>query len=98
MPALKLRDDLHPVTDLKSRGTALVRQVEETGRAVVLSRHGRAAAVLLSVDEYEDLCELRDMVAARVAVAEADAAVAAGDVVPQSTMQEKFARLLLAGR
>jgi prevent-host-death family protein len=56
MNALKLSEDIRPVTDLKSHGADIVRHAE-SGRAVVLSRHGRAVAVVLSVAEYEHLAE-----------------------------------------
>lgn len=94
MTALKLREDFRPVTDLKAHGAAIVRQVSDTGRPVVLSRHGRPVAILLSVDEYEDLCGQRDAKELRAALAEAEVDLAAGRTVPQSAMQDKFTRLL----
>lgn len=94
IPALKLREDFRPVTDLKTHGAAIVRQVADTGRPVVLSRHGRPVAILLSVDEYEDLCEQTNIAALRTALAEAEADVAAGRTIPHEEMKKKFARLL----
>jgi len=38
---LKLSEDIRPVTDLKSHGAEIVRDVT-SGRTVVLIRHGRA--------------------------------------------------------
>ena len=42
----------------------------EVGRVVVLSRHGRAVAVVLSVSEYEDLAEAAEAAALQKAVDE----------------------------
>ena len=42
MNAIRLSQDIRPVTDLKAHGAELVRQVTVEGRPVVLSRHGRA--------------------------------------------------------
>jgi len=81
------------VTDLKSHGAEIVRQVGTTGRPVVLSKHGRAVAVLVSVDEYEDLVDARERAALRAAVDEAEAEIVAGQVVPHAAMQERFAQL-----
>ena len=57
MGALKLSSDLRPLSDLKSGAAEVVRQVTETGRAVVLTRHGRGVAVMLSLESYEELEE-----------------------------------------
>jgi antitoxin YefM len=56
MPAApKLSEDLRSITDLKRSASEVVDQAERTGRPVVLTRHGRGVAVLLSLDAYEQL-------------------------------------------
>jgi len=53
--ALKLSEDLHSITDLKRQASDLVEQATRTGRPVVLTKHGRGVAVLLSLEAYEEL-------------------------------------------
>ena len=53
--ALKLSEDLRSLTDLKRQASDVVDQVQRTGRPVVLTKHGRGVAVLLSLEAYEDL-------------------------------------------
>lgn len=44
-------------TEVRDRFSEILDQVETTGEAFVITRHSRAAAVLVSVDEYEALLE-----------------------------------------
>jgi len=88
MRALKRSEDIRPVTDLKSHGADIIRQVEN-GRAVVLSKHGRAVAVVVSVEEYEDLQESADRYALQRAVEQAETELDAGQGVPHAVMKKK---------
>ena len=82
MRALKLSEDVRPVSDLKAHGGELLRQVVDTGRPVILSRHGRAVAVLLSVDDYDEFQAFAAQRSVQRAVEEAERNVAEGRVVP----------------
>lgn len=46
-----------PLTEAKDRLSALVEQAEMTHEIVTITRHGRPAAVLMSVDDLESLRE-----------------------------------------
>ena len=46
-----------PVSDAKDQLSALVEAVETIHETVVITRHGKPAAVLVSPDEYESLTE-----------------------------------------
>ena len=92
MRALKLSEDIRPVTDLKSHGAEIIRQVEG-GHAVVLSKHGRAVAVVLSVEEYEDLQEVSERMRLQRAVEEAEAEFDAGKGISHSEMKKRLAAL-----
>ncbi len=76
----RFSEDLRPMSDLKSGGADIVRQAQESGRPVVLTRHGRGVAVVLSVEAYDELAAASQVVALRAAIAEADAAASAGRV------------------
>ena len=47
--------DVRPVTEFRAHTSAFLRQIRDTKRAVILTQHGRSAAVLLDVLVYEDL-------------------------------------------
>jgi prevent-host-death family protein len=80
MGQVKISEDVRPISDLKTRTAELVNQVATTDRPVVLTRHGRGVAVLLSVEHYEALLEQLEQahVARALEVGERD--VAAGHV------------------
>jgi prevent-host-death family protein len=79
---------VQPASDLQAHAAELVRRVQETRRPVVLTEHGREAAVLVDRESYQELLEelelLRD-------VHRGLADVEAGRVVPHD---EARARLL----
>lgn len=55
LPRLCPSQDVRPVTEFRAHTSAFLEQVRETKRAVILTQHGRSAAVLLDVAVYEDL-------------------------------------------
>lgn len=92
MRALKLSRDIRPVSDLKTHGGEIVRGVIDSGQPVVLSRHGRAAVVMLPVDDYEAMANAADRVALLDAIAEAESAHAAGQTTSQEDIEAQVAR------
>jgi len=42
-----------PISELRQRAAALLEKVRESREPIVVTQRGRAAAVLLSVEEYE---------------------------------------------
>ncbi len=42
-----------PVTDLRQDAAAVLRRVRESREPLIITQRGRAAAVILSVEEYE---------------------------------------------
>ena len=73
MPKLKPSRDIQPVTEFRANAAQFIEQVQETGEPVILTQHGRSAAVLLDVDSYESMMDeialLRDVRAAEEQVA-----------------------------
>ncbi len=52
-----------PLTEAKARLPQLIRELEELGEQVVITRSGRPAGILLGIDEYEGLLETLDILA-----------------------------------
>jgi prevent-host-death family protein len=92
MPPLRPSTDVRPVTEFRANTSAVIEQMHSTRRPVILTQHGRSAAVLLDPEVYEGLIDeielLRDL-----AVSEAQAA--AGQVLSHDEvarrMREKYA-------
>ena len=57
MALLRPSVDVRPVTEFRSHTSAILEQVQSTKRPVILTQHGRSAAVLLDVGAYEALVD-----------------------------------------
>ena len=84
---LKLSQDLRSVSELKSHSSEVLRQAEETGRPVVLTRHGKGVAVVLSLAAYEELEASARREDLRAAISAAEEQVASGKLVDGSVVE-----------
>ena len=92
MSRIRPSTDVRPVTEFRANASAFLDQVQSTKRPVVLTQHGRSAAVLLDVGVYEDLL---DEVALLRDIRTAEGQVDAGKVAPHSVVARRLkARLL----
>ncbi len=61
----KLASDIRPVSEFRANAAELIDRVRSTRRPLVLTQRGHSAAVVLDVNEYQDLVEevelLRDI-------------------------------------
>jgi prevent-host-death family protein len=64
-PTLDLEKDIQPVSKFRSNTAEMLKRVQESRRPIILTQHGRSAAVLLDVATYQamadELGELRDI-------------------------------------
>jgi prevent-host-death family protein len=93
MRAIKISEDLRPLSDMKARPNDVVTQARESGRPVVLTRYGKGVAVLLSVESYEELQVSAARLRLIAALREAEKAVEEGDLYDQGAMGELFEHL-----
>lgn len=92
MPPLRPSTDVRPVTEFRANTSAVIEQMRSTKRPVILTQHGRSAAVLLDPEVYEALIDeielLREMAICEVQIA-------AGRVIPHQEvvrqMRQKYA-------
>ena len=54
---IRLDADIEPVSEFRSHAAAVIEKVRKTGRPVLLTQHGRGAAVLLDVRHYQALID-----------------------------------------
>ena len=67
-------EDVVPLGDMKVNPGKIVRRVDETGRPVLLTSHGRGVAVVQALSDYEAAQEEREFMRAVVAgLADVDA-------------------------
>lgn len=87
MPLFRPSVDVRPVTEFRAHASEVLEQVQTTKRPVVLTQHGRSAAVLLDVGLYESLVE---EVALARDVRAAEDQLAAGMAVPHETAESQL--------
>jgi antitoxin YefM len=61
MNSPRLSRDIQPLSEFRANTAKFIRHVQETGRPLVLTQHGRGAAVLLKLEEYERLVERAEL-------------------------------------
>lgn len=83
---MRSREDIEPITALKTRPAMLVERARSSRRPVVITQNGKASAVLLDIQTYE---ELKDATTMLKIVEQSEARVREGHVVSQ---EEAFAR------
>jgi prevent-host-death family protein len=55
MQRIKLDQDIKPLSEFRANATACLKQIHETKRPMIITQHGRSSAVLMDVQEYEQL-------------------------------------------
>jgi prevent-host-death family protein len=89
---MRFTRDIQPLSAFRANAAAFVQQVRETRRPLVLTQHGRSAAVLLGVEEYERLVERAELLED---IAAAEQEMERGDVIEHETAKaqllERFA-------
>ena len=93
MPKVKPSQDIQPLSTFRANAASLVQQVRETKRPLVLTQHGRSAAVVLDVEEYEAMVEeielLRDV---RQAEYELDSGLGIDSDAAEARLRARVAR------
>lgn len=62
MSSMKPSKDVQPLSAFRANAAGFLAQVRETKRPLVLTQHGKSAAVILDVDEYEALVDEVELV------------------------------------
>ena len=88
-----------PLGEVKNRLSEVVDEVEREHARVIITKHGRPAAVVLSIDDLESLEETLSVMSSPQLVAdiaEGRAAIEAGDLTPLT--KEEALRLIARSR
>lgn len=72
MQRLQIAKDIKPLSEFRANASSFIQQVHDTKRPLVITHHGRSAAVVLDAQEYENLLEtielLQDVQAAEIEI------------------------------
>lgn len=61
MNRINLETDIRPLSDFRANITSIIEEIKRTKKPIVLTQHGRSAAVILDVSEYERILEKMDL-------------------------------------
>lgn len=84
---MRLKEDIKPVTYMKTRPAELLKKVSESRRPTIITQNGEAKAVLMDVESYE---ALRDAATLLQLAAQGEKDIQEGRYLPQ---EEAFARV-----
>ena len=91
MSSFRPSTDVRPVTEFRANTSAVIEQMHASKRPVVLTQHGRSAAILLDVEVYEGMVDEIELLRG---LRLAEDQIAAGQVVPHeavvASMREKY--------
>ena len=91
MPSLKPSQDVQPLSAFRANAAGFLEQLRETKRPLVLTQHGKSAAVVLDVDEYEALMEELEVIRD---IRQAKAELARGEGIPHEQVVAELRALL----
>lgn len=57
MQRVNLETDIRPLSDFRANIASMIDEIKRTKRPIILTQHGRSAAVMLDVSEYEKILE-----------------------------------------
>lgn len=88
---MKPSEDVQPLSEFRANAAGMLRQLRETRRPIVLTQHGKSAAVVLDVAHYESLMDELEFIRD---IREARAAMARGEGIPhEQVVSELKSRL-----
>ncbi len=57
MQKIKISQDIKPLSEVRNGMAAFIKQVHETKRPLIITQHGKSAAVLIDAAEFEAMQE-----------------------------------------
>jgi len=87
--ALSLKEDIHPVSELKKNTRSILEQVRRTGRPVILTVNGKANSVIIDVESYEKQVKASNLAQLLL---EAERDIAENRVRPADNFLKEFKR------
>lgn len=88
---VRFDEDIRPLSDFRAGMAAVVKQINETGRPVVLTQRGRGVAVLVGVHEFQGMQERLELLED---VYLAEAQLKTGKGIPHKKAKEMILKAL----
>jgi antitoxin YefM len=92
MPSIRPSTDVLPVTEFRANTSAMLTRMHASQRPVILTQHGRGAAVVMDVDVYERMLDEVELLR-NLQIAEAQ--IARGETIPHVQVVAELRERLL---
>ncbi len=77
---VRIDEDLYGLSELRTRLPDVVQKARTTKRPMVITKHNKALAAIVDIEELQRLYDLEEVIEAHVVVRELEAAEARGEV------------------
>ncbi len=90
--AMKIKEDIKPVSYLKSRSAELLAQINETRRPVIITQNGEPRAVIQDAESYEKMVDSLNLMKILV---HSEKDIQEGDTIKQDSLFKHIESSLL---
>jgi prevent-host-death family protein len=84
---IELDQDIQPVSEFRKNAASFINRIQKEKRSIVLTQHGKSAAVLVDVSEYQRMVDKLDKMEDLL---EAERQIARGEVFSHKEAKEKI--------
>lgn len=84
---LQLDQDIQPVSEFRKNAASFIDRIQKQKRSIVLTQHGKSAAVLVDVSEYQRMVDKLDKMEDLL---EAERQIARGEVFTHEEAKQKI--------
>jgi prevent-host-death family protein len=94
MKAMQIQDDIIPIGEFKTHASRILRQLNASGRPIVITQNGRPAGVLVPTADFDRLTERERFLASiQQGLSEADAGLGIDDIDLNAALDREFGPL-----
>lgn len=84
---LQLDQDIQPVSEFRKNAASFIDRIQKQKRSIVLTQHGKSAAVLVDVSEYQRMVDKLDKMEDLL---EAERQIARGEIFTHEEAKQKI--------
>ena len=86
MQRIILDEDIKPMSEFRAHTASCILQVQKSKRPVVITQHGKSAAVLIDVSEFESMAQRLELLED---IALGESMIDSGKGIPHSKARER---------
>jgi prevent-host-death family protein len=84
---IEIDQDIQPLSEFRKHAADFIDRIKKQKRSIVLTQHGKSAAVLVDVSEYQHMVDKIDLMEELI---EAERQIARGEVVPHEEAKKRI--------